>query len=218
MKISHFAAVLLIKCALARAETIDVLGQKLSFSNPSGYCTLGNTQSERDLMNISQRAVGAGSRIVHAAIRCTEIEEYKRGERDVLDHWLQIQLIGPKGDFKRIEIGRETFLLGASKASPRLDTSEINRRINSTLTGSDLSLSKMQVIPIGRDGNAVYFSSRMTLNVGNVSRPVTGLSGVTLVNSLPLTINVYEGTGMATSREKLRSTLHQLLLSVLTEN
>lgn len=218
MKFNYFAAVLLIACGLARGDTIDVLGQKLSFNNPSGYCTLGNTQRERDLLAVSQHSVGPGSRIIHAAIRCNELEAFKKGTRDELDHWLQIQLIGAQGNFKRLEIGREAFLVGVAKASPRLDTSEISRRIKAALADTDLSLSKMQVAPLGRDGNAVYLSSRMNLNVGNNSRPVTGLSGITLVNSLPLTINVYEGTGTDSSREKLQPALQQLLLSVLTEN
>ena len=218
MKLTFFAAILLMACGLARGDMIDVLGQRLSFSNPSGYCTLGNTQRERDLMAMSQSAVGPGSRIVHAAIRCPELEAFRRGARDELDHWLQIQLIGPKGDFKRMEMGREAFLVGVAKASPRLDTAEINRRIKAALADTELSISKMQVTSLGRDGNAVYFSSRMNLNVGTSSRQVTGLSGITLVNSLPLTINVYEGTGTSTSRERLQPTLLQLLTSVLTEN
>ena len=218
MKLNYFAAILLMSAGLAQGETIDVLGQKISFSNPSGYCTLGHSQRERDLMTMSQRSVGPGSRIVHAAIRCPELEAFRRGTREDLDHWLQIQLIGPKGEFKRMEMGGEAFLIGVAKASPRLDTSEINRRIRAALADPDMSLSEMQVASLGRDGNAVYFSSRMNLNVGNSSRPVTGLSGITLINSLPLTMNVYEGTGKATSREELQPTLQQLLKSVLTEN
>lgn len=218
MKINYFAVVLLTACGLARGDTIDVLGQRLSFSNPTGYCTLGDTQRERDLLAVSQRAIGPGSRIIHAAIQCNELEAFKKGTREELDHWLQIQLIGAHGNFKRLEIGREAFLVGVAKASPRLNTSEINRRIKAALADTNLSLSKMQVARLGRDGNAVYLSSRMNLNVGNNSRPVTGLSGITLVNSLPLTINVYEGTGSASSRGKLQPALQQLLLSVLTEN
>jgi hypothetical protein len=218
MKPQHFAAILLMACRVAWSDTIDVLGQKLTCSNPSGYCTLGNTQRERELLTVSQRAVGPGSRIVHAAVSCPELESFKRGTRDELDHWLQIQLIGPKGDFKRMEMGREPFLAAVAKASPRLDTAEINRRIKSALADTDVSMTKMQVAPFGRDGNAVYFSSRMNLTTGNSNRPVTGLSGITLVNSLPLTINAYEGTGTATGREQLQPTLQQLLLSVLTEN
>ena len=66
MKLNYFAAILLMSAGLAQGETIDVLGQKISFSNPSGYCTLGHSQRERDLMTMSQRSVGPGSRIVHA--------------------------------------------------------------------------------------------------------------------------------------------------------
>jgi hypothetical protein len=218
MKHQHFSAFLLIACGVAWGDTIDVLGQRLSFGNPSGYCTLGNTQRERDLLNVSQRAVRPDSRIVHAAVLCPELEAFKRGARDELDHWLQIQLIGPKGNFKRMEVGRETFLSAVAEASPKLDTAEINRRIKSAVADTDVSMTKMQVAPLGRDGNAVYFSLRMNLTTGSRSRPVTGLSGITLVNSLPLTINVYEGTGTATDREQLQTTLQRLLLSVLTEN
>ena len=117
-----------------------------------------------------------------------------------------------------MEIGREAFLVEIAKASPRLDTSEINRRIESDLANTHLNLSKMQVESLGRDGNAVYFSYRMNLRVGNSSRPVTGLSAITLINSLPLTISVYEGVGTAASHGKLQSTLQQILTSVLSEN
>lgn len=218
MNVKFLAGILLIFASLAQGESIDVLGQKVRLSNPSGYCTLGNSQRERDLLEVSQRSVGPGSRIVHAAIRCPELEAFRRGSRDDLDHWLQIQLIGLKGEFKRMEIGREAFLVGVAKASPRLNTVEINRRIEAALTDTGVSLSNMQATTLGRDGNAVYLSTRANLNVGGSSRPVTGLGGFTLVNSLPLLIIVYEGTGKTTSRENLRPTLQQLLNSVLTEN
>ena len=167
---------------------------------------------------MSQSVFGPGSRIVHAAILCLELKEFQRETRDELDHWLQIQLIGANAKFKRMEIGREAFLVEIAKASPRLDTSEINRRIESDLANTHLNLSKMQVESLGRDGNAVYFSYRMNLRVGNSSRPVTGLSAITLINSLPLTISVYEGVGTAASHGKLQSTLQQILTSVLSEN
>ena len=218
MKPQHLSAIVLMACGVAWGDTVDILGQKLTFSNPSGYCTLGNTQPERDLLNVSQRSVGLGSCIIHVAVRCSELAAFKRGIRDELDHWLQIQLIGSKGDFKRMEIGRETFLAAIAKVSPRLDTAEISRRIKSALADTDVSMTNMQVAPLGRDGNAAYFSLRMNLSTRSSSRPVTGLSVITLVNSLPLTINVYEGTGTATGREQLQPTLQLLLLSVLTEN
>lgn len=217
-QLSSLAVVLCMSCGLVEAETIEVLGQRISFTNPSGYCTLGSSSRERELMAMSQTAVGPGARLVHAAIRCSELEAFRVGRRDTLDHWLQIQLIGPKGDFKRLEMGREAFLAGVAKTSPRLNPTEINRRIRAALENPELNFSKMKVTPLGRDGNAVYFSSRMNLNIGESSRPVTGLSGITLLNSLPLSVIVYEATGQAKSREQLPPTLQQLLISLFTEN
>lgn len=199
-------------------ETINVLGQQISFSNPSGYCTPGSSERERELMAMSARSVGAGARLVHAAVRCSELKDYRDGRRDTLDHWLQIQFLGPKGDFKRLEMNREAFLASISKSTPRVDAAEINRRLRGALENPDLSMSDMKVEQLGRDGNAVYFSARMNLSIGDSTRPVTGLSGITLLNSLPLTVNVYEGTGTAKSREQLQPVLQELLHSLLTEN
>lgn len=208
----------LSRSAQIRTETINVLGQQISFSNPSGYCTPGNSERERELMAMSARSVGAGARLIHAAVRCSELKDYRDGRRDTLDHWLQIQLIGPKGDFKRFEMGREAFLAGVAKSTPRVDAAEINRRLRGALENPDLSMSEMKVEPLGRDGNAVYFTARMNLNIGDSTRPVTGLSGITLLNSLPLTVNVYEGTGTAKSRDQLQPVLQELLQSLFTEN
>jgi hypothetical protein len=202
----------------AATESVNVLGQQVVFSNPSGYCTPGTSERELELMDLARRSLGEGSRLVHAAVRCSELEEYRKGRREMLDHWLQIQLIGPKGNFQRIEIPRETFLSGLSKSSPRVNPAELNRRLKASFENSDISLSDMKFEPIGRDGNAVYFSMRMNMSVGETSRPVTGISGITLLNSLPLSVNAYEGSGSAQSRGQLQAVQQELLNSLLTEN
>jgi len=202
----------------APTESVSVLGQQVVFSNPRGYCTPGNSAREVELMDLARRSLGEGSRLVHAAVRCSELEDYRKGRRDMLDHWLQIQLIGPKGNFQRFEVPRETFLSGISKSSPRVNAAELNRRLKASVESSDINLSDMKFEPLGRDGNAVYFSMRMNMDVGDLSRPVTGISGITLLNSLPLSINVYEGTGSPQSRGQLQTVQQELLNSLLTEN
>lgn len=199
-------------------ESVSVLGQQVVFSNPSGYCTPGKSAREVELMDLARRALGEGSRLVHAAVRCYELEDYRKGRREMLDHWLQIQLIGPKGNFQRIEMPREAFLSGLSKSSPRVNAVELNQRLKASFENSDISLSDTKVEPIGRDGNAVYFSIRMNMVVGETSRPVTGISGITLLNSLPLSINVYEGSGSPQSRGQLQVVQQELLNILLTEN
>lgn len=202
----------------AATESVNVLGQQVVFSNPSGYCTPGKSAREVELMDLARRSLGEGSRLVHAAVRCSELEDYRKGRREMLDHWLQIQLIGPKGNFQRIEMPREAFLSSLSKSSPRVNPAEINRRLKASFENSDINLSDMKFEPIGRDGNAVYFSMRMNMSVGETSRPISGISGITLLNSLPLSINVYEGTGSPQSRGQLQAIQQELLNSLLTEN
>ena len=199
-------------------ESVNVLGQQVVFSNPSGYCTPGKSAREVELMDLARRVLGEGSRLVHSAVRCSELEGYRKGRRDMLDHWLQVQLIGPKGNFQRIEMPREVFLSGLSKSSPRVNAAELNQRLKASFENGDISLSDMKFEPIGRDGNAVYFSMRMNMRVGETTRPVTGISGITLLNSLPLSINVYEGTGLPQSRGQLLAVQQELLNSLLTEN
>jgi hypothetical protein len=199
-------------------EVVEVLGQRLTFSNPKGYCTPGNSEREVELIDVAKRSLGEGSRLVHAAVLCSELEDYKRAQRETLDHWLQIQLIGPKGKFQRVDMAREAFLSGLSKSSPRIDSTEINRRLKASFDNRDISLTQMAVEPIGRDGNAVYFSMRMNMSLGDTSRPITGISGMTLLNSLPLSINVYDGTGSVQSLDRLQSVQQELLKSLLTEN
>ncbi len=202
----------------ASKEYVNVLGQQVVFSNPSGYCTPGKSAREVELMDLARRSLGVGSRLVHAAVRCSELEDYRKGQKDMLDHWLQIQLIGPKGNFQRIEMPREAFLSGLSKSSPRVNAAELNRRLKASFESSDISPTDMKIEPIGRDGNAVYFSMRMNMIIGETSRPVTGISGITLLNSLPLSVNVYEGTGSPQSRGQLQAVQQELLNSLLTEN
>ena len=199
-------------------ESVSVLGQQVVFSNPTGYCTPGKSARELELMNLAARSLGEGSRLVHAAVRCSELQDYRQGRRDTLDHWLQIQLIGLKGNFQRLEMQREGFLSGLSKSSPRVNAEEINQRLRASLQKSDLSISQMQVEPIGRDGNAVYFAMRMNMSAGQSSRLITSISAITLLNALPLSINVYEGTGSSASRSELQKIQQELLNSLLTEN
>jgi len=202
----------------AAAESVNVLGQQVLFSNPSGYCTLGESAREVELMDLAKRSLAEGSRLVHAAVLCSELEDYRMGRREMLDHWLQIQLIGPKGNFQRIEMLREAFLSGLSKSTPRVNSAELNRRLKASFENSDVALTDMKFDPIGRDGNAVYFSMRMNMSVGESSRPVSGISAITILNSLPLSINVYEGTGSPQSRGQLQAIQQELLNSLLTEN
>lgn len=122
-----------------------MLGQQVMFSNPSGYCAPGKSVREVELMGLARRSLSEGSRLLHAAVRCSELEDYRGGRRDMLDHWLQIQLLGAKGSFQRIEMQREAFFSSLSKSSPRVNAAELNQRLKASFDSSDISLSDMNI-------------------------------------------------------------------------
>jgi hypothetical protein len=217
MKSKFFFFILLMASCLARGETIHALGQTVVFSNPDDFCTVGDTQRERDL--ISMRVPpNAPFRIVHFAVHCTELEQYVKGQRDEVQHWYQIQLLGPNGNFKRVESKRLEFIIGVAKSVPRMDAAELTRRVNAAISNSERSLSDIQVTPLGRDDNAVYFFQSFVANFGSSRRPVRALVGITLVKSLPLSIVVNERADEPVKRELLQRRLQQVLLSLINEN
>jgi hypothetical protein len=200
------------------AEFITALGQQLKFYNPEGYCTPGKSPPEVELIELARRSIGDASRLLHLGVSCSELNEFRTGRRDMLDHWLQIQLLGHKGSFQRIETSREAFLSGLSKATPKIDSAELNRRLRTSLESQDVSLSGMRYQQIGRDGNAVYYSIQIEMTVGDTRRLISGLSAITLLNALPVSVNIYEATGSAQSRARLQTSQQELMISLLSEN
>jgi hypothetical protein len=127
-------------------------------------------------------------------------------------------MIGPKGDFKRIEMSREAFLKGISKSSPQIEFNEIMKKSQAVYQQFDVNLSNASLTPIGRDGNAFYVSIQMTLGQDNVKTRVTGLGAMTLVNAVPLNVLIYEATGTTKSRDQLAGLLRSSLTSLFIEN
>jgi len=83
----------------AATESVNVLGQQVVFSNPRGYCTPGTSAREVELMDLAGRSLGEGSRLVHAAVRCSELEDYRKGRRDMLGSLAANPAYRPEGKF-----------------------------------------------------------------------------------------------------------------------
>jgi len=203
-----------------RSRNLDVLGQIISLTNPDGYCTLGSSLRERELAEINQNSVGETVRPIHIAIRCAELERFKTGRSKIIDHWLQIQLLGPKGEFKKLQMSRESFLAGLAGSGSRvsLNRAEIMKKLNESIKNLDVDRSNYDLTQLGRDGNALYFLTRLKLASEKNVRNVTGMGAITLLNSLPLSVIVYEAEGTARSRTEMQSTLHQTISLLLSEN
>jgi len=131
---------------------------------------------------------------------------------------MQIQLIGQKGDFKRMEISREVFLSSVSNASVKSDFNKIVQNAQSKLKQSEINFSNTSFSQLGRDGNAFYISIQLTIGEGTNKKRITGLGALTLINALPLNVVIYESSGTTESRDHLPVLIKSSLTSLLTEN
>lgn len=197
---------------------VEALGQPISFKNPKGYCSVGDSVRERGLMTGTQKALGPNVRLLHASVRCDELAEFKRGERDLLDHWIQIQLIGSKGEFQRVEMERGAFLSALAKATPRVTDADLKVRLRAAFRDLAMNMTSFRHDTIGRDGNAVYIAYRVELASTGPARTISGLGGVTLINAIPLSLNVYSTDDSAAGSDQLHQVHRELLMSILTEN
>ena len=193
------------------------MGRAISVTNPPGYCKGGDSPVERELHGKTQASL-RDARIVYWGARCSELADLRAGRRDSLGHWLQIQMLGNKGEFKPVAGTREAMLAGMAGAKPKIDIHEANRRLAKGFENAAIEMGDASVQVIGRDGNAVYMMFRMNLKVGQVQRKINAVGAVTLVNSVPLSLLVYEEAGSSQRPAEMNTTLRALLMSVLTEN
>lgn len=217
--IAHSTAMLLVLHApLVLADSFAAIGRTINFSNPPNYCTGGATLDEQQITRQTQATVGQNVKIVYWAVPCKEREEFRSGTRQYFDHWIQIQVLGTRGEFNPISAAREQFLASVSKSQPRLDVAEINERIRTAMSDKTMRMNDVGVEVVGRDGNAAYLTTRSKLKIGDVTRQIRGVAGLTIVNSVPLSVVAYDATNEYKDTNQNQSTMRAVLQSLLTDN
>lgn len=214
----RFGLLLAICASSASAESFSVLGRAINFANPVNYCTGGATVDEQQITRQTQESVGPNVKIVHWAVPCKEREEFRSGARQYFDHWIQIQVLGARGEFKPMPVLREQFLASAVKAKPPTDTAELNKRIRLAMKEQAARIDNVSLEFVGRDGNAAYFAMRSQLQVGATTRQIKGVGGMTLVNSVPLSVVAYEAANDYKDSNHTQAAMREILQSLLTEN
>lgn len=196
---------------------VDVLGEQLVFDSPRNYCGLTQSGVDLELFDEWRKSIKE-NRLLLALVRCDELEAFRRGKREVFDHWILIQLIGIKGKFQKLDVSRDTFLNGVSQGSKKMNPVDLENRINSRLKEQNTRMQGVNYKPIGRDANAFYFALNMIVTNQNISRDVNCLAALALSNGLPLGIYVYEADGSMESRRALAKVLQETLIGVLQRN
>lgn len=212
------ALLLALQAPPVLADSFAAIGRMINFSNPPNYCTGGVTAAEQKITRQTQATVGQNVKVVHWAVPCKEREEFRSGTRQYFDHWIQIQVLGTRGEFKPVSAPREQFLASVSKIQPRLDVAELNKRISTAMRDQSMRMDDVGVEVVGRDGNATYLTTRSKLKIGDITRQIRGVAGLTLVNSVPLSVVAYDATNEYKDGNQPQTAMRAVLQSLLTEN
>jgi hypothetical protein len=209
---------LVMQAAPAQGQSFSAIGRAINFTNPANYCTGGATPEEKEITRVAQTALGPNVNLVHWAVPCKEQGEFRTGKRLYFDHWLQIHVLGAKGEFKPVTEPRERFLASLSKIQPKLNMAEMNKRISQAMRDQAVRLDDSGVEPIGRDGNAAYFTTRTKLTTSEVTRQMRGIAGVTLINSVPMMVVAYDASENYKDGYQSQTAMRAVLQSLLTGN
>jgi hypothetical protein len=214
----NIGLLIVLQAAPCYAESFSAIGRIINFTNPPNYCTAGDSQEEKEVMRRTQMMVGSDVKLVHWAVPCKEKEEFRTGKRRSYEHWLHIGVLGTKGEFKPVTGPRERFLASISKMQPKLDMTEMNKRFGQAMKDQSVRINEPGIEIIGRDGNALYFTVRMKLTTPEMTLPTRGIVGLTLINSVPLTVNAYDASDNDKDGTKTQAAMSAVVQSLLTEN
>ncbi|NEZ02793.1 hypothetical protein G4Y73_01355 [Wenzhouxiangella sp. XN201] len=202
----------------SKTVSVRALGGQLSVRLPDGYCSIKDKGREGEMLKHSRDMMPQSVRILHAAAECSELAKYAAGNSDEVFHWLQVQMIGPSGTFRRLPFSREEFLSNIGGQLPEIDFTAIESEAETLLERAGMDVSSVKQAPIGRDGNAIYMATNFSVENAAAPRHIRGLGAITLVNSIPLGIHVYSSKPLSDSPRDLQSDLHSLLQSILHNN
>lgn len=200
------------------AHEVMALGVRLGFNLPPEYCPVGKSERETVLLEKARDSMPPSVKLLQAAVLCTELKAYALGQRDYIEHWLQIQLLSPGGDFQTIDWPRDQFLQAVGAAMPEIDYSDLKQEAEKLFKRAGITVSDLQQTPLGRDDKAIYVAHHMQVEQTDSASLVRGLGAVTLINSLPLGIHVYSSVPLREDKEDLESTFRSLLNSLLQSN
>lgn len=184
------AFVLSATSAAAQPQAVTYLGRSVRLVPPDGFCTLGASAAERDMVNFQRHNTSPAGELAQFAVPCSELADLKAGKTDHFTRWVQVLVLKQKGQLKPVTASRETFVRGVagSAALQRPDMEGVAARLREHLSKTGTSIADPVAVPIGATDEAFFMQMTMTATVGTYTSPVAAVMAVTVVNQLPLAV------------------------------
>ena len=203
----------------AQAGTATLLDRPIQFSIPTGYCEIGGLPPDEELVDRQKKAIGTSNQVLAMFADCNELEDYRKGNRTILDNYGQILAQKPKGHLRALKgVSRKEYIQNISAHSnymaDALNKAEarVRQYIPDYQSHENLGI-------LNTDSNGLYFGILMTINdeTGH-PRKIIGVIGMTLVNEIPISINLYRVYRDTPNLRGLLTQQQSALASFVSEN
>jgi hypothetical protein len=191
---------------LARADSLTLGNETVSFAPGSAYCALDGQQYEYDRLMLDwQRQAQAGSnQLVQIFQNCTSLEGLRQGQQHGKFGRYGIVLM-PLTNGQPTQVPgmtREALLAELTKVFSKgieLDTKSVEQRLNESLdsvAGQDVGQIGIngvkQLGMLDQDSNAIYQGMILTASANNETTVTAGIVAMSMVKGYIVSYNLYD--------------------------
>lgn len=188
-------SILLIASTLSVcAQTVMVEDRSINLAIPKGYCPMGQLPADSEIINTVKRGIGSSNRVLALFAECSELARFRSGQQVALDNFGQVLVPSPTQGIRTFRgVSRAEFIRRISQSN--MFTKQFNTNIKSAQERVGELLPSLH----GAEGLGILTADESGLYVGVLAelvdsqsaRKIVGVTALTLIKDVPLTINLY---------------------------
>ncbi|MGH6880727.1 hypothetical protein [Hypericibacter sp.] len=191
-------AMLLAFAGPLAAEDVTVGGKALSLEPPAGSCTYdrGNV-FDAAAMQRAEDAQAGKNQVVLQFGRCDEFPQWRTGAAAFSEFGRIMLPLNYPGAPQPLPLSRQKYLDIMAPKVPKLDPVDVERiedQPSSKITNSQASGPQLLGL-LDQDQNGLYVGFLGVLEVGGKKYPLAGVGAVTMLGSVPASVNLYRPMG-----------------------
>jgi len=183
------------------ADELQFAGRDLVVAPPPGFCALDPMRpQEGQMLEQQQKLQQQGSKLALMFLACADLEQLRSGSSINPQRYGTVIVLAQQGQVRAIgEMTRAQFIAAVAKPYPQVGL-DLPRRLDE-IARSDVNAFDAKVLGVlKQDDNAVYLGVAirgLRFDGAAVPAGIVGVTAVTLINQLPVSMTLYQAKGNA---------------------
>jgi hypothetical protein len=191
--------ILLALCTTGAAEEIRAGGKTLSIDPPAGLCAYDRSNPSDALVMRRVEDQQTGMNAVPLQFgACDELADWRAGRIPVLSRYGQVMLpLTYPGAPGPIPFSRRQYIEAVAPQIPKVNAARMEElKVQMNAKTPDVQLSGLQNLGIlDQDENGLYIGMLGVLDADGRRIPMAGVAATTLLDSIPVSVNLYAQIG-----------------------